>query len=107
MDVFANACSTFLYLDDEEEKPTKKPKASELRGDGKLMNLIRDGIASAEDDDGWASLSRVGSHISNQASFDPRNYGYARLSDLIEALGLFELRRNASRYYEVRNKQKR
>jgi uncharacterized protein (TIGR00288 family) len=106
-DVFANACSTFLYLDEEQEKPAKKPKASELRGNTKLMNLIRDGIASAEDDDGWASLSRVGSHISNQASFDPRNYGYARLSDLIEAIGLFELRRNASRHYEVRNKQKR
>lgn len=29
----------------------------------------------------------------NQASFDPRNYGYRKLSDLIEATGLFEVKR--------------
>jgi uncharacterized protein (TIGR00288 family) len=106
-EAFVNACSTFLFLDDEEERPAKKRKPNELRGDSKLMTLIRDAIAGAGDDDGWASLSRVGSHISNQASFDPRNYGYSRLSDLIEAIGLFEVRRTKDRHIEVRDGKKK
>ena len=40
--VFVNACSTFLFLGEEEEKPAQKIKASELRGDTKLMNLIKE-----------------------------------------------------------------
>jgi uncharacterized protein (TIGR00288 family) len=100
--VFVNACSTFLFLG-EEEKPAEKLKASELRGDTKLMNLIRDAISGTEDDDGWAKLSKVGAHISNHASFDPRNYGFSRLSDLIEVIGLFELRRDKQMHFEVRN----
>ena len=49
----------------------------------------------------------MGSHISNQASFDPRNYGYSRLSDLIEAIGLFEVRRTKDRHIEVRDGKKK
>jgi uncharacterized protein (TIGR00288 family) len=101
--VFVNACSTFLFLDDEGEKPVKKLSHNELKGDTKLMNLIRDAISGTENEQGWAKLSRVGAHISNRASFDPRNYGYSRLSDLIEAVGLFELRRDENMHFEVRN----
>ncbi len=104
---FVNACSTFLYLDDEQEKSVKKLKTNELRQDSKLMNLIREAIAGTAGDDGWAKLSRVGTHISNQASFDARNYGYARLSDLIEAIGLFEIRRDESKHFELRDPKRR
>ncbi|HSO65891.1 MAG TPA: OST-HTH/LOTUS domain-containing protein, partial [Ornithinibacter sp.] len=34
----------------------------------------------------------VGNHIGNQSSFDPRNYGYAKLSKLLEATELFDMR---------------
>jgi uncharacterized protein (TIGR00288 family) len=106
--VFVNACSTFLYLDDEEiEKPIPKQAAEVLRCDTKLMNLLRDAISSTENEDGWAKLSRVGTHISNHASFDPRNYGYSRLSDLVNAIGLFELRRDERMHFEVRNGKNR
>ncbi len=101
--VFVNACSTFLFLDDEEEKPVRKLTANELRGDTRLTNLIREAISGTEDDEGWARLSKVGAHISNHASFDARNFGYSRLSDLIEAIGLFELRRDGNMHFEVRN----
>lgn len=98
-----NACSTFLFLDDEEEKPVARSKQNELRGDSKLMNLIRDAISGTENEEGWAKLSKVAAHISNHASFDARNYGYSHLSDLIEAIGLFELRRDEHMHVEVRN----
>lgn len=104
---FVNACSTFLFLDEDETKQVKKLPAKALKGDTKLMNLIRDAISGTENDEGWASLSSVGAHISNHASFDPRNYGYSRLSDLIEAIDLFELRRNDNMHFEVRNTKRK
>ena len=70
------------------------------------MNLIRDAIKSTENEDGWANLSRIGSHISNHASFDSRNYGYERLSDLISAIDLFELKRDKNQHFVVRDKRK-
>jgi uncharacterized protein (TIGR00288 family) len=105
--VFVNACSTFLFLDDEAERNVRKQSTKELRGDSKLMNLLRDAILANENEDGWAKLSKVGSHISNHASFDSRNYGYLRLSDLIEAIGLFELRRDDRKHFEVRDGRKK
>lgn len=104
--VFVNACSTFLYLDQEPHDQNKKTnKEKQLRADTKLLNLIREAIAATARDDGWAILSGVGGHISNRASFDPRNYGYPRLSDLIQAIGLFEIRRDRNMAFEVKDKK--
>jgi len=104
---FVNACSTFLYLDEEEAVKSKKHSTNELRGNAKLLNLIREAISNSENEDGWAKLGHVGSHISNHASFDSRNYGYARLSDLIEAIGLFELKRDENMHFIVKDKRKK
>jgi uncharacterized protein (TIGR00288 family) len=112
---FVYACSTFLYLETIDqsasfEEPSKvstsiKKTGQELKQDTKLISLLRGAVSSTLDDDGWSSLAEVGGHIANQASFDPRNYGYAKLSGLFEAIDLFEVeRRNKSVY--VRKKQK-
>jgi hypothetical protein len=77
-------------------------KPNNFKGDAKLMNLIRDAVSGAENDDGWARLSKSGVHISNQASFDSRNYCYSRLSGFIEVIGTFELRRNENKHSEIR-----
>lgn len=97
-----NACSTFLYL--EQENPASpdaeaageaisvaRKDAKALKGDARLMNLLRNAIHAAEDDQGWAPLAKAGALIGNQASFDSRNYGYKKLVDLIEAIDLFEV----------------
>ena len=98
-----NACSKFLFLDDEAEK-TEPVSQAELRSDTHLLNLLRDAIRKTEQDDGWAKLSRVGAHINNHASFDARNYGYPRLSDLIAAIGdLFQLVRDEDSHFLVRD----
>ncbi len=92
---FVNACSRFLYLDDPAKPEYNgsqgvKQMGKALKSDTKLMNLLRNAIDSEQDDDGWAYLGRIGSHISNQASFDSRNYGYKKLGDLIRAIDIFE-----------------
>jgi uncharacterized protein (TIGR00288 family) len=65
---------------------------AQLRQDTKLVALLRRAVDSASDDSGWARIGTVGQRISNQSSFDSRNYGYAKLSKLIEATDLFEIR---------------
>jgi len=58
-------------------------------------NKVGDAPAIAElDDDGWAPLAYVGQIITKQRpDFDSRNYGYAKLSDLMAATTLFDLER--------------
>jgi len=94
---FVNSCSRFLFLDQSKrEKEDRKHKAvspEELKQDTKLMNVLRNAIEAVEDEDGWARLGPVGSHISNQASFDHRNYGFAKLSGLFSAIDRFEVKK--------------
>jgi uncharacterized LabA/DUF88 family protein len=56
-------------------------------------------VQAVAEEDGWALLGRVGNHIANQASFDPRNYGYEKLGALFEATQLFEIKRVTTRMY--------
>ncbi len=75
-----------------------------LRQDARLVALLRNAVESAAGEDGWSSLGSVGQQIGNQASFDPRNYGYRKLIDLIEATQLFELDRRGS-HFVLRDKR--
>ncbi|ALN78501.1 NYN domain-containing protein [Lysobacter antibioticus] len=102
---FVNACSKFTYVealaqpvsvdgmpDDSPATPVRSAK--DLRSDTRLVQMLRRAVDAAGGDDGWSRLATIGQQIGNQASFDPRNYGYRKLSDLIEAMGLFEIRRD-------------
>ncbi|SKA98529.1 Uncharacterized conserved protein, LabA/DUF88 family [Prosthecobacter debontii] len=92
---FVNSCTRFLFLD-ESLTTTQSAKAPTegriLKQDCKLMNMLRSAVEANEGDDGWAVLGGVGQHISNQDSFDCRNYGFKKLSDLFNAVDLFEVR---------------
>lgn len=101
-DPFVNACSQFTYVTsapgaDGPAATTTPAKqrwsAKELRGDGRLVSLLRLAVGASKGEDGWSPLAQVGQHIGNQASFDSRNYGYAKLSDMINATDLFDVRR--------------
>lgn len=111
---FVSACDRFIYTEvfakktEGDLEASLKPKPSkELRCDTALLNLIRGGIQAASDEAGWAHLALVGNYISRTANdFDPRNYGYVKLSELIVAIGLFELERRETRMYvrDIRKK---
>lgn len=94
---FVAACDKFIFTevlrDDEEETgSSKKMSARELKQDTKLVSLFRSAIKASSDDSGWAHLAPVGSHIAKQSpEFDPRNYGYSKLGELIKAMKLFEV----------------
>ena len=125
-----NACDRFIYLDvlrnpgkpeqleqpEQPEQPSEgsrpptapaRKSSNELRGDAKLLRLLRDGISVGSDDNGWANLGSVGSHVAKQApDFDSRNWGYAKLVDLVTAIELFEVKRTDDKGVLIREKPK-
>ena len=84
--------------------PAAKQSSKDLKGNQRLVNMLHKAVEAAADEEGWAGLGAVGSHISKQASFDSRNFGYSKLSDLITAIGLFEVRKKEKSLY-VRDKK--
>lgn len=110
---FVNACSRFLFLDqlgaasaaDETVAAPLRVPTAQLKQDSKLTALLRNAVQAAAQDDGWARVGAVGHQITNQASFDPRNYGYATLSKLLAATQLFEFQHEGTTNVAVRDKR--
>jgi len=85
--------------------PVVKKTSQQLAMDTKLVSLIRSAIESLSDDDGFANTGEVKKHIvKNYSAFDSRNYGYAKFSDLINIIGLFELDAKKQRIKDKRKK---
>ncbi|WP_174525278.1 NYN domain-containing protein [Hydrogenophaga palleronii] len=127
---FVNACSRFLYLDRlgvvepvevaaaveapaakdatvAVAKPAQNLRISpaQLAKDAKLISLLRGAVIACEDEDGWAKVGLVGTHIGNKTSFDARNYGYATLTKLLAASGAFDLRDEGTSKVSARDKR--
>jgi uncharacterized protein (TIGR00288 family) len=104
---FVNSCSRFLFLDDDQEKEIPLTTVTKiLNKDTKLISLLRQAIEAVEDDDGWAMLGPIGTHISNHASFDQRNYGFKKLSDLFASIDLFEMKKTNGSVIWIRDKKR-
>jgi len=95
---FVSACDKFIYTEvlqiklDESQGSLKKKTSSELKQNTKLVSLLRNAIDVSSDESGWSQLGPVGSNIAKQApDFDPRNYGYRKLGELVAAIKLFEI----------------
>ncbi len=104
---FMAACSQFIFTEklmpqassekapasDTTPAPRTPPRKSgkQMRGDTWLVNLLRDAVDQTMDEYGWAQLSAVGSYINNRSSFSPVNFGYKKLSNLIQEIDLFDV----------------
>lgn len=91
-EAFVAACDKFVYTEILRAEPTSVQATVGLD-----LNQLRPQVIGAVEasarDDGWAALSAVGSHIvKNQPAFDPRNYGFAKLSELMRKLDYLEPR---------------
>lgn len=106
-DAFRNACHKFVFtelLRSLPEKPASGKAAAPARGAGSeraeavpveedqgepeelpLAHFLR-ALDQASDDEGWAQLSSFGNYLTKlQPEFDPRLYGFRKLSDLVRA----------------------
>jgi Fe-S-cluster formation regulator IscX/YfhJ len=60
--------------------------------DKNLVNLVTTSINDIADENGWAFLGDLGNMLlKKRPDFDPRNYGFEKLLQLIRSLGLFEI----------------
>jgi len=113
-EAFKQACSRFIDVDalikaDKRHRVGGKSdvkasaKAESATGTGEssggkvdedLLNLLIDAYqATKRDAEGYASLSEVGKIAGNRSSFDVRNYGFSRLSEMFEEVPNFQTKR--------------
>jgi Fe-S-cluster formation regulator IscX/YfhJ len=101
---FVGACDRFIYTEilrqqdaeDEAVQPSKKPMR-ELKQDSRLVGLLRNATEDSADETGWANLGTVGQNVANKLpEFDPRNYGYKKLGELVKAVNLFDIDERSS-----------
>jgi Fe-S-cluster formation regulator IscX/YfhJ len=58
-----------------------------------------------ESEDGWVTLGEVGKQLANLASdFDPRTYGFRKLSDLVRKTDAFEVEHPRGGSIRIRRK---
>lgn len=84
---FVAACDKFIYT--EILKRTETAGAAAAAPGATLKQLgpaLRSAIAAVDQEDGWAPLGQVGTWLlKHDPSFDPRNFGFKKLSDLVRA----------------------
>lgn len=113
---FIVACDKFIYIEviraanaagqaaDEAwdatkpaAKPTRRPAASDspvtVQGVPQaVVDLIADSLSMIADEDGFAFMGELGNLLlRKQPDFDPRNYGFQKLTQLVKSLDRFEI----------------
>ena len=95
---FIVACDKFIYIEILKNQSEERIDEKDLNKDtvdkitNRQIQLIATTITDLSDDDGWAFLGDVGSLLQKkQPNFDPRNYGFQKLTPLIKSIGAFEV----------------
>ena len=121
---FIVACDKFIYLEvidnadtteneiAGKEAPAKpEAKKSVDKINKKTTHLIASSIEDLADENGWAFLGDVGNLLmKKQPNFDPRNFGFQKLTSLINSLPQFEIdkretEKRGTKLVYIRNKQ--
>jgi uncharacterized LabA/DUF88 family protein len=95
---FVAACDKFIYTEILRATPLPEKDATKVEQVAvadvrKLQPLIIAAIDANAREDGWASLGGVGGHIGKiDPAFDPRNYGFKKLSELVRSLKYLEVK---------------
>lgn len=116
---FIVACDKFIYIEvlrerekeqkaaarkkkaESQKKTAERSKAAEKTAEKKqqeervpeeIVELIASSVADLADDDGYIDLSNLGNLIlKKKPDFDPRNYGFKKLSNMFRYLTRFEV----------------
>ncbi|RYD99993.1 MAG: NYN domain-containing protein [Sphingobacteriales bacterium] len=105
---FIAACNKFIYI--EILKPAEKAEEAKVTGkaavsgkpvaaqkvidkvDKQTVKMIINSVDALADETGWAFLGSLGNFISKkQPDFDPRNYGFNKLYDMIRYMDKFQI----------------
>ncbi len=95
---FRQACRRFIYTENllmgaPMLQPDAAPAAPRpLQSPGSATAILAKIVSQMDGEDGWVSLGAVGRRLDNLApDFDPRTYGFRKLSDLVRKTDLFEI----------------
>ena len=123
---FKKACDKFISIENliTEEKEEDRPN-TEIKNDADLkkssqidkeevrqpidkatLNLIYKAVKDNSDDNGWTYLGAIGTYLSTvKPDFDTRNYGFSKLSGLVQSLELFETKIVGSQMFLKKRKK--
>ncbi len=112
------ACDRFVFLeilDEGHGDASEDADPDDPAGEGaepaplpNLQSILTKAVNATSHDDGWAPLSAVGSWLRTaHASFDPRNYGAAKLVDLVRGERYVEVDQADHGHVRVRLKGRR
>ena len=109
---FRQACRKFIYTENllpEAQVSTAEegPSTKSLQPPSAAIPILNRAMMQMETEDGWVGLGAVGQRLANIASdFDPRTYGYRKLSDLVRKTGAFDIDQPEGRAMRIRAKPK-
>jgi hypothetical protein len=111
---FRQACRRFIYTENllppaaapvAGRSPPAAKETKALAPVAEAVRLIRTALGQLEDADGWVSLGVLGQRVVELATdFDPRTYGYAKLSSLVAKSNSFEVRKTDTGGFYIRDK---
>jgi hypothetical protein len=103
---FRQACRRFIYTENLLPRAAAETGASKaLEPIAKAEQVLKKVISDLDNEGSGVSLGQIGSQLVNLVSdFDPRTYGYKKLSDLVRHIDAFELSRSAGNHLTVRIK---
>ena len=102
-DAFRKACKRFIFIENliSEAEPTKATKRDSPVD---AIPLINNAMQALDPEKEWFALGVLGQAIqASHPDFDSRTYGSAKLSDLVQRAGRYDIRRSANSV-EVRRK---
>lgn len=112
-EAFISTCDKFIYTEilgqvDGDYRPDStqagddksQPKSAsdtknhqKLKSNKQLVKFLKDAYEAVDSEDEWAHLGVFGAQLTKiSPAFDSRNYGYKKLSDLVRATDMFEVR---------------
>lgn len=109
-EAFRNACHKFIFTDllqrgDAEQPAADAPApapepatatAEASRAEPVPLSFLRKAIDKTSDETGWVTLAAFGSYVNKvRPDFDPRTYGFKKLSELMRAQDAFTLKERA------------
>jgi hypothetical protein len=107
---FRQACRRFIYTENLLPEAPASSAGGEnapgpLQPTSAAVAILNKAIAQMDTEDGWVGLGAVGQRLANIASdFDPRTYGFRKLSDLVRGTGAFEMDQHDGRTVRIRAK---
>lgn len=104
-EAFRKACKRFIFVENILPEADPEPAQSKKSHPSKAVPLIKAAMQAIDTDEDWFSLGPVGQFIvAANPDFDARNYGCAKLSELVARSGAFELRKSSGNSMQLRLK---